>query len=98
MTTKTLGPVGQLLADRTNWERDRDCSTELNRITNPTYPNCVRWSLRAATELKYPNSWREEMVKFMKIANTHYPGMPYLKLHSALTHEALMFLLERAGI
>lgn len=95
--TKPLGPVGDLLQDPDNWTQMRDCGTVNNRLTKPLSPEAVTWSLRAAMEKFYPEGWKEEMDRFMTTARKHYPGYTYQRLHSVLSHEALIALLRETG-
>lgn len=93
-----LGPVGQLLSNPDNWEQNHDCSTNKNRATTPSAPHCVRWSVRAATELRYGEEWPAKMKVFMEVANKYYPGRSYKTLHRCLSHEALMVLLRESKL
>jgi hypothetical protein len=93
-----LGPVGKLLSDPNKWDQERDCSTDKNRLTLPTSDICSKWSVRAAAELYYGVDWRIKMQHFMKIAAKHYPGFGYVRLHKSLSHDGLMYLLEKSEL
>jgi len=93
-----LGPVGQLLSDPEKWEQNHDCSTDRNRATKPFAPHCIRWSVRAAIELKYGEEWRTKIKIFMECAHKYYPGMTYKDLHRSLSHEAMMFILRETKL
>jgi len=96
--TPNLGPVGRLLSDPNKWDQERDCSTNKNRLTKPTNEHCVKWSVRAATELAYETEWPNKMRHFMTVANKYYPGYTYKELHPVLSHESMMFLIKEAKL
>lgn len=97
--TKTYGPVYQLLSDPLKWDRERDCSTEKNRLTSATSDLAVRWSVRAAVEKHYPEDWKARMKHFMQLAAKSYPNFDnYNQLHSVLSHEAMLYILAESEL
>ena len=92
-------PVFDLLSDPNKWDRERDCSTNKNRLTSPDSELAIRWSVRAAVERFYPEDWKQRMRQFMEVAAKHYPQYDrYDHLHAVLSHEAMLYLVKEAKL
>lgn len=96
---ETVPPVYELLQDENRWDRERDCSTNKNRLTSPESELAVRWSVRAAVQKCYPTCWKQKMRDFMLAAQSHYPQYArYDELHNVLSHDAMLYLVKEAKL
>lgn len=93
-----MGPVTQLLSDPNKWTKTTLAQTTYDHNVPPQHSTAAKWSVRGALMKHYQVDHVERLLLFMEVANKYYPIEDYEKLHQALTHEALMFILKETGL
>lgn len=93
-----MGPVTQLLSNPKHWTKTTLAMSETDHNLPPTHHKAAKWSVRGALMKHYPNDHSQKLEQFMEVSKKYYPMYAdYEKLHLALSHEALMFILKETG-